>query len=382
LSSVWAPTFPRDEYCARLLKVQAAMAARGLDALLLLGRADICYLTGMENCYMVPTIGTIVPAAGEPVLIASDFEMANALVGVWCQDRVTFAVGSDPVAGICQALVERGMERATIGVSFADLAARQFQAMVRHLPSASFVEAADVVWRIKLVKSPAEIAYLREAGRLTTLGMQAALTEVATGKTDNDIAAAAAEAMIRGGSEFFCIDPIVTVGARSGLPHSTFRRTAIQGGDAILVELGACVARYSAPLMRTAVAGPVSDDIRRAADACQAGLEALLAAMRPGAVARYVASQAKAAWTPISDELVWHGIYAYSVGLGFPPDWNDAPLCITADSDEVLEAGMCLHATTSLRDTGRFGTAVSETVLITELGTEVLTGTPRSLWVD
>jgi Xaa-Pro aminopeptidase len=373
--------FHVDEYRARLAKVQAVMAARGLDALLLKNRADVCYLTGMETCYMVAFHAAVVPAVGDPILLASEFEMLNARLGAWCEDRVTFAVQSDPIETVCRTLRDRGLAQRRIGVELQVLTAEQYKAIERWLPVAALLEAGDILPRVKVIKSSAEIAYLRESARLSTLGMQASLAEVRAGRTDNDVAAAASAAMIRGGSEFMCIEPIVTTGGRSGIPHSTFHRTVIRPGDAIFIEVGACVCRYSAPLMRTAAVTPVADPIRRAADACHDSLNALIEHMLPGMLGRDVALKAKAAWTPLCKTLIWHGIYAYSVGIGFPPDWNDAPLCITEDSDVVLLPGMCFHATTSLREAGKFGTAFSETVLITEKGNEVLTGTMRELFV-
>jgi Xaa-Pro dipeptidase len=133
--------------------------------------------------------------------------------------------------------------------------------------------------------------------------------------------------------------------------------------------------------MRTVVLSPVPGEVRRAADACRDSLNVLIEHMRPGAIASEVAARAKAAWMPICEELIWHGTYAYSVGIGFPPDWNDAPALIDEESDLILQPGMCFHATTSLRRAARYGAAMSETVLITENGNEVLTGTPRELCV-
>ena len=86
MCAVANPAFPVEEYRGRLARVQAAMAVRGLDALLLRNRADVCYLTGMETCYMVAYHAAVVPAAGDPILLASDFEMLNALAGSWCED--------------------------------------------------------------------------------------------------------------------------------------------------------------------------------------------------------------------------------------------------------------------------------------------------------
>jgi Xaa-Pro dipeptidase len=375
------PAFPVDEYRRRLARVQALMVCRGLAVLVLRHRADICYLSGMENAYLTAAYALLVPAAGEPTLLSSDFEMLNARVGVWCDDRVSFPVGGDVIGAVAEALRARGLAGGPIGVEIQSLPMAQYRALQMALPDTALVAADDLVPEIKVVKSAAEIAYLREAGRLSTLGMEAALAAAAPGRTDNDLAAAAHNLMVRGGSEFPCIEPIVSAGARAGVPHSTFRRTTLQPGDAVLVEVGACICRYTAPLFRTAALKPVPAGIRAAADACRDSLNALLEALRPGVVARDAATKARAAWTPLCDRLIWHGIYAYTVGLGFPPDWNDGPYCVTEQADFLLQPGMCFHATTSLREPGRYGAALSETVLITETGNEVLTGTRRELFV-
>src|SRR5262245_6728127 len=97
------PAFPVEEYRSRVAQVQAKMRTAGLDVLLIRDRANICYLTGFENCYMVAYHAAIVPATGDPILVASNFEMLNALAGSWCTERVTFAVFDDPVAETCRA---------------------------------------------------------------------------------------------------------------------------------------------------------------------------------------------------------------------------------------------------------------------------------------
>lgn len=374
--------FPVDEYRQRVAAAQRTMAARGLDGVLFSHRADVCYLTGMETCYMVAYHAAVLRSTGDPLLVTSEFEMLNALASAWCAERVTYPTRvGDPLAATCGLLRDLGLERGRLGLQPASLSAQQHEQIRRHLPAAELVDAGDLLHDIKVTKSPAEVAYLRAAAQLSTRAMEAALARAAVGRTDNDLAAAAWDTMVRGGSEFPCIDPIITVGRRSGIPHSTFRRIPIQPGDAVFLEVGACLRRYSAPLMRTAAAAPVPGPLREAADACRDSLRVLIEHMRPGALARDVAARAAAVWRPQTERLVWHGYYAYSVGLGFPPDWNDTPADITLDSDLVLRPGMCFHATTSLRQPAEYGAAMGETVLVTASGPEVLTGVPRELVV-
>jgi len=373
--------FSTQEYGARLSRVQAAMELQGLDVLLIHHRAQLCYVTGMENCSMAAPYAALVPARGEPTLVSSGFEMLNAEATSWCEDRVTFKVGEDPLQALACLLKERGYHESRIGVQLSTLTAEQYIALREFLPHATWLDASALLPHLMLYKTVEEAAHLREAGRLSTIGMAAALDECASGKMDNDVAASAYSAMVRGGSEFMCLQPIVTVGERSGIPHSTFRRTRIKPGDAVFIEVAGCFYRYSAPLMRTASVAPVPDEVRRAGDACRDSLSTLIENMKPGVLARDAALKAKAAWTPLCNELIWHGIYGYSVGLGFLPDWNDAPVLITEQADWSFEPGMCFHVTTSLRSALRFGTAMSETVLVTDNGNEILTATPRELHV-
>src|SRR5262249_34562191 len=130
--------------------------------------------------------------------------------------------------------------------------------------------------------SPLEIDCFRTAAAYTHAGMRAALDAVHDGGTDNEVGAAAAQAMYAAGSEYVASGPTVTTGRRSGIAHTTFARTRIGAGDAVLVELGGLHRRYTTGLMRSAVVGPPSDLVRRMYDACSRALDAAIAAIRPG----------------------------------------------------------------------------------------------------
>ena len=69
--------------------------------------------------------------------------------------------------------------------------------------------------RVRLVKSPAEQAYLREAATITDIGTQAALDAFAEGTVDYDVAAAALSAMVKAGSAALTCDPYICIGWRT-----------------------------------------------------------------------------------------------------------------------------------------------------------------------
>jgi len=92
-----------------------------------------------------------------------------------------------------------------------------------------------------VIKSAQEVTYLRQAASFTDAGMEAALAMAAEGRTDNDVAAAAYQAMIGAGSEFLSIPVIVSAGPYSGISHSTHKRYRLERGDALLLELAAAI---------------------------------------------------------------------------------------------------------------------------------------------
>lgn len=374
--------FSIDEYRTRVAAVQRYVAAAGLDALLCHTFSNICYLTGFETIGAHKYYLLVVRPEGDPILLTQDFEAHNGRVSAWLSDFATHPVWADPIDVSRDLLASLGLAKGRLGVEMdaTTLTPRTWGRFQAALPNASFVDATGTVEALRLIKSPAELAYLREAGRLSGLGVQAALDAVAEGKTDNDVAQASYAALIGGGSEYMCYAPIVTVGARSGVPHTTHRRIPIRRGDPVFIEVGACLARYSAPIMRTAVIGPPTAQIRRMADACIASVNRQIACIRPGVPAREVALKASdCVAAVVAEGLIWHGYYGYTIGVGFPPEWSDGPGAISENSDLILQPGMVFHCSTSLRDAGRCGVAFSETIAVTASGCEVLTTGERTL---
>src|SRR6185312_1303852 len=116
-------------------------------------------------------------------------------------------------------------------------------------------DATDLVSRMRIHKSPAEVECLRQAARYTDAGFTAALAAVKPGATENDVAAAAVQAMVAAGSEYFSIDPHIRTGMRTSMAHATYRRTVIGKGDPFIIEMGGVHNRYTAPIYRTISAG-------------------------------------------------------------------------------------------------------------------------------
>ena len=377
--------FTVTEYRARVAKVQQAIATRKLDALLVYNMANICYLTGLESIAPHKYWLCLVPATGDPVLLMEDFESHNALVCSWVDDLAIYKIFEDPIAATRKLLHDRSLDAKRLGIELGPLSSLSTQNYLRlheAVPAAKLIDASDLVPCVAAIKSSAEIAYLREAARITSAAMKSAIEAVQPGRTDNDIAAVASQRLLSEGSEYQCCQPIVTVGPRSGVPHTTFQRIHIRRGDPVFMEFGACVRRYTSPIMRTAVIGKPSEKMKKMFGLCLTSVNASLDNLKPGAAAGNVAAMSEQAMGPLPAGWVWHGYYAYSIGLGFPPEWADCgEIDVVKGSKAVLRPGMVFHCSTSIRDPGKMGTTCSETVVITERSCEVLTKLPRELFV-
>jgi Xaa-Pro dipeptidase len=150
----------------------------------------------------------------------------------------------------------------------------------------------------------------------------------------------------------------------------------------VFIEIAATVERYQTPMMRVASLGPPPAQLRTLADAAVDSVNTLLQTIRPGVASHVPADAAAKCLKHFDARIVWHGLYGYSVGLGFPPEWSDCPSLLIRQGDtQPIEAGMVFHCSTSLRDVGNVGATCSETVLVTDSGCESLTAQQRGLTV-
>ena len=248
------------------------------------------------------------PQEGDPILLVPSPELGGALVHTWLDDRRGYAPDRSNAQYIADTLRDKKLDGAKVGVEKGShgLPAGTYEGLVAALPKARFIDGSGIVEAVKTVKSPREIAHIRAAAKTTAAGMAAAIDAAREGATDNDVAAAASEALIAAGSEYMCLSPVVTSGRRSGILHSTHKRNRLEKGDVVLLEMGGCIHRYSAPTMRTVFIGEPPAEARRMAEACLTALGNILNTIRAGATADEVA------------QVGWESILSAGEGFVFP----------------------------------------------------------------
>jgi len=370
------------EYDTRLAVVRAFMLQRRLDAVLLSAPENIFYLTGLDHWgYFAPHM-LIVPLQGEMVLVTRAMErvtVASQVRNARFEGHGDHETAADAAGRVLLALGpglrEIGTEQWSSGLP--DGLAK---ALARQLPQARWHDISGQIDRSRLVKSPAEQLFMRAAAQVSDAAMAAAITAVQVGATERQVAAACHKAMIEAGGSFPGFGPFIRSTRRLGEEHTTWSDAVLAEGDAVFLELSGCVGRYHAPLGRLVHVGRLPEGTAEMAAVCREAFAAVLAALRPGALAREV----YAAWQAVVDRAGL-GHYrrhhcGYAVGIGVPPSWTggNSVTGLRGDSDMALRAGMTFHILSWLMGTGRGDYFVSDTVLLGAAGAEVLTRTPTA----
>ena len=376
--------FGVDEYRQRLANTRQQMAARGIDTLLVNTPENIFYLSGHRTPGYYVYQCLVVPPSGDPYILARRGEVGNVQIYGWTEDIVPIEDTDDPVELTVRQLRERGLARGRVGVELESwfLTAKNYLALRELLTDARLVPSDGCVEQCRVVKSPAEVEYIRRACRSAEAAMAAGFEAIGEGKTENDAAAAIFSGLIQTGSEYLAMEPFISTGYRSGLMHSCWEGGVFRKGETQLLEIAGTVGRYSGALMRASTIGPPSDQVRRLAEACIEALNRAIEAIKPGATSGEVDEACRGTIERAGYYDYFRKRTGYSIGIGFPPDWGEGHiLSLKKDDPTPLRPGMTFHMPPALRVPAECGVGFSETVLVTETGCEVLTDFPRELVV-
>jgi len=371
--------FPEEEFAARREKLRAAMAAAGLNGLVVTTPENIFYLTGLDHWgYFAPHL-LIVPLQGTPVLVTRAMERVSVDKQVRAaefrghSDSETAADMSARVLRDLKLVGRRvGLEYWTSGLSHG--LARSLQAQAE----ADWHDISNLVDELRLVKSAEEQALMRKAAAVTDAAADAAIEAIGDKVPEREVVAACVAAMTRAGGSPPAFGPFIRPGSRLGEEHSTWGDGRYKAGEPVFLELSGCLSRYHAPLGRLVHVGSIPEADANMAETTKRAFDAVLGALRPGAKAR----QVYAAWQQVVDDAGLQHYRrhhcGYCVGIGLSPSWTggNKVVGLRHDSEMEIRDGMSFHVLSWLMGTGRGDYFISNAVLLGARGPEVLTRTP------
>ncbi|MER8383756.1 Xaa-Pro peptidase family protein [Mesorhizobium sp. M1399] len=385
--------FEISEFQARLTAVKKEMATRGIEILLLSEPPNQNYLTGY-NAYSFYTPQMVIVSLDhdEPIWVGRLMDRVSALMTTYLADQNIRAYPETHVhspvlsayAFMADIVKEVGGEKARIGVEMGGYyySARAHEDLTRALPLAEFVDADLLVGWLRLIKSPTEIAIMRQAGQLADVTMQRVIDTVEAGVRECDIAAAIYHQQVSGTAEFGgdypACPPDLCIGERSIAPHAAWTDEPVPNSSVVNLELSGCRHRYQVQLSRTIVVGKPSTAFQNLSEIAVEALNVGLESVRPGRTCSEV-------FSAFSQVLARHGIekdsrIGYPTGIAFPPASGERTVSIRKGDETVLQPGMVFHMMPGLW-LDNVGITITQSFAVKDRGFEPLTKTARELFV-
>ena len=346
--------FTREEFKARMDKATAVMAARGLDGMLLFQQESMYWLTGYDTFGFCFFQCLYVGADGRMALLTRSADLRQAQhtsiikdIRIW-----TDAAGAQPAAQLRGMLESLGCRGHSLGIETKSYGLTFFNGRAVESELQGFcalTESTDLFDRLRLVKSPAELKYVRKAGALGEAALQAAIKKIKAGADEGDILAAQQGTIFAGGGDYPANEFIIGSGRDALLGRYKSGRRKLSKRDQLTLEWAGVYRHYHAAFMRTLIIGKPTKQHEAMDSACQAALAAVEDVLKPG----HTAGDVFAAHAQVMDEhgMAEHRLNAcgYSLGAKFTPSWMDMPMFYTGN-EAVLAAGMVFFAHMILMD--------------------------------
>ena len=382
------------EYATRRDRVRSELDRQGLAALVHFGAIGNYWLTGFAHTSTERPIVIVLPTEGEVAALVPLLEAEHVEQHVPSIRRLKvypeYPGPRHPMLWLAELLTEMGLHDQGLGVDadgYGGVYGYRGSTLSQLLPDARLVNLRDSLERLRMIKSPAQIEFLRENVRLGNIVVRMIQDRVRPGDNEIDVslrcmADASREAMRQFGANYRGYDngsvPVrggFVGGPKTALPHPIDDATPLKTGDVLIAWGSGQLGGTRSELERTMILGRPTDRQRLFFEHMLAAQQTGLDAIRPGIPCSAVDDAVRA-------YVQQHGLEPYvrhHTGHGKGGlEVHEPPYLDTGDHT-LLEPGMVFSCEPGLYVPGLGGFRHSETVVVTTTGCEVLTDYPRDL---
>jgi Xaa-Pro aminopeptidase len=251
-----------------------------------------------------------------------------------------------------------------------------FEYLQREGAGIKLVPLSGIVERLRMVKSPVEIATIKTSVDLNSAALEQALGQFRREMPELDLAAEIEYRMKQLGADGPSFETIVASGPRTALPHARPTAAAIGSDQLLLIDMGALVSGYASDMTRTFAVGRFTPRAKRIYRAVLESQLAAIDSVKPGVPASTVDRAARSV-------LRRHGLekmFIHSTGHGLGLEIHEGPR-VGRKEPIRLEAGMAITIEPGVYVEGFGGVRIEDTVVVTDTGCQVLTPTKKDLVV-
>ena len=371
------------EHRERIERLTDLLRSNSVDGAIFTAESNITYFSGFRSHAPWMTSARpnflIVSADGRTAMLGSGFvEPEMRRMSIVRDIRVYGQANGIPIDQITDVLREFGISSA-LGMELGyeqrmDVSHLDYLAMADALKPVRPVDISNLIWKLRMIKSPAEIAAIKRACDITGDAMQACFRAARPGITERELGHIAATTMVAKGAErpgFI----LVTSGAgnyhvMSGKPTDR----SLQVGDLLWMDLGAVYEGYWSDFCRTAYLGTQQPKLESDQNLILDVNAAALDAIKIGAPVKRAAEAAVRAFAKHGMEVkLGQGRIGHGIGL-----MSTEPPHLATFEETLCEEGLVFTVEPRfVREHGLF--MCEEIVVVTPTGAELLTTTPRNI---
>ncbi len=362
------PTLGPATFARRIERAQQELRTRKLDLLVVEPSTNFQYFTGYNPGRSERLILLMVPASGAPVIVCPSFEVERIKRNTVISDARGWEEQENPWNLVAKAVGPSGVVGIEPTTSY-----QSYRRLSRTLPRWRFEDGALVTERLRIIKSPEEIALIRQAIAATEASIAATFTQLAVGMSERDVSALLSREMTSRGSPG---GGLVQFGPSSALPHGGPSAGLLTRETVVLIDAGSRVEGYTSDITRTIWFGDApSDEFKKIYNIVHDAQTAAIENAKPNVTQCQEVD--RAARKVISD--AGYGQYfTHRLGHGMGMDGHEAPYMVEGNTTR-MEPGIVFSDEPGIYQLGKFGVRIEDDCTMTPSGVEFLSHRPPKL---
>jgi len=369
--------FTKKEFKERQSKVIKELKNQGLDALLMFRQESMYWLTGYDTFGFVFFQCLVLTVKGDLILLTRTPDLRQAQntsiindIRIWVdKDK------SNPIDDLKNILAELGLEKSKLGVEYEAYGLTGRNAIKLNSSLKGFTtlqDKSELVSHFRVIKSPAEIAYVKKAANLADKAMEAAWENAHAGVDESKILSEMQGAVFKGGGDYPANEFIIGSGKNALLCRYQSEKKKLNTIDQLSIEWAGTYKHYHSAMFRTIPIGKINDKQKKMYNACVEALKACENKLKPGSTAGEVFDVHARTFDKLGYKNSRMNACGYSLGALFAPNWMDWPMLYTGNP-YVIQPGNVFFMHMILMDSdNELAMNLGETYLVTETGNERL----------